>query len=66
MAEYLNIPSGKSEIVDGFSFLGLENFNSLITDVKFEEWGQTVLIHFIDDLILLKSTDYLLKPLTYV
>lgn len=45
MEEYLNIPEkNKKEIVDGFKFLGLGNCVSLITNIKFAKWGETILI----------------------
>ncbi|MGB3636660.1 MAG: hypothetical protein WBA39_03575 [Rivularia sp. (in: cyanobacteria)] len=44
MDEYLDMPGIKKKIVDGFNFLGLGNFTSLITNIKFADWGRTVLI----------------------
>lgn len=44
MAEYVDVPKGKKTGVDGFTFLGLGNFTSLITGIKFINWGETVLI----------------------
>ena len=44
MDEYLNMPGGRKKVVDGFNFLGLGNFTSLINDIKFVDWGHTVLI----------------------
>lgn len=45
MEEYLDIPEGnKKKIVDGFKFLELGNFTSLITSIKFTNWGDTILI----------------------
>ncbi|OUL29186.1 hypothetical protein BV378_06100 [Nostoc sp. RF31YmG] len=46
MTEYVNVNTSgeKNKIVDGFSFLGLGNFTSLITNIKFADWGETVFI----------------------
>lgn len=44
MTEYLDMPGGRKKVIDGFNFLGLGNFTSLINDIKFAEWGHTVLI----------------------
>jgi hypothetical protein len=51
MSEYVNMPWGKKETVDGFNFLGLGNCTSLITDISFSEWGETVVIHFVYSLV---------------
>ncbi len=44
MDEYVDMPEGRKKVVDGFNFLGLGNFTSLITNIKFADWGHTVLI----------------------
>ncbi|MBV6627874.1 MAG: hypothetical protein KI793_33950 [Rivularia sp. (in: Bacteria)] len=43
MPEYLNMPGGRKKVVDGFNFLGLGNFTSLINvglrhDIKYSSY----------------------------
>lgn len=47
MAEYVKFPGKNNKFIDGFSFLGLGKFTSLITDINFAKWGSTVLIDYI-------------------
>ena len=44
MDEYIDIPGGEKKVVEGFNLLGLGNFTSLITNIKFADWGHSVLI----------------------